>query len=310
MPATLASWCERQLADDRPRSKSLIVTVFGDAVAPHGGEVWLGGLIALLAPFGINERLARTSLFRLVEDGWLAARRVGRRSLYGISPPGLARFARAYRRIYRAPDEHWNGNWTLVLLSRAADDPALRAALRRELGWEGFRGVAPGLFLRPAGEDGPLHELLRGLALQEAVYVMRTQAPGLLDTRPAPALVAEHWELAELAEQHARFLAAFEPLAALLQGAPAPAEALRARILLVHAWRRIMLHDPQLPASLLPSRWPGERARLLCRELYRRLAPASEQHLRATLAGPHSAFGTPAPEFTERFGGLELAVAA
>ena len=33
-----------------PRAKSLIVTVWGDALAPHGGTVWLAGLIRLMAP--------------------------------------------------------------------------------------------------------------------------------------------------------------------------------------------------------------------------------------------------------------------
>jgi phenylacetic acid degradation operon negative regulatory protein len=49
-----------------PPARSLLVTVFGDSVAPHGGRAWLGSLIGLLAPFGISERLVRTSVYRLV----------------------------------------------------------------------------------------------------------------------------------------------------------------------------------------------------------------------------------------------------
>ena len=56
---------------DPPRSKSLVMTIFGDAIAPHGGAVWLGSLIELLAPFGVNDRLLRTSVFRLAQEGWL-----------------------------------------------------------------------------------------------------------------------------------------------------------------------------------------------------------------------------------------------
>lgn len=37
------------------RASSLIITLYGDAVEPHGGTVWLGSLIGLLEPFGINE---------------------------------------------------------------------------------------------------------------------------------------------------------------------------------------------------------------------------------------------------------------
>ena len=61
----------------KPRAKSLIMTVWGDAIAPHGGTVWLGSLIRLLAPLGLNERLVRTGVLRLVRDGWLAARPTG-----------------------------------------------------------------------------------------------------------------------------------------------------------------------------------------------------------------------------------------
>ena len=36
------------------RAGSLITTVFGDAIAPRGGTVWLGSLIRVMADFGIN----------------------------------------------------------------------------------------------------------------------------------------------------------------------------------------------------------------------------------------------------------------
>src|SRR5450432_1724828 len=66
-------WIQRTLKAEPPRAKSLIVTVWGDALGPHGGTAWLAGLIRLMAPFGINERLVRTSVFRLAQDGWLDA---------------------------------------------------------------------------------------------------------------------------------------------------------------------------------------------------------------------------------------------
>ena len=74
---------QRTLKADPPRAKSLIVTVWGDALAPHGGGVWLAGLIRLMAPFGINDRLVRTSVFRLARDGWLTARTTGARAAIG-----------------------------------------------------------------------------------------------------------------------------------------------------------------------------------------------------------------------------------
>src|SRR3954463_4485575 len=92
-------WIAKFLQVEPPRSKSLVMTLFGDAIAPHGGAIWLGSLIELAAPFGINDRLLRTSVYRLAQEGCLKATRDGRRSAYAILPEALPRFERAYRRI-------------------------------------------------------------------------------------------------------------------------------------------------------------------------------------------------------------------
>ena len=76
------------LAQRPLRSTSLIVTVFGDTISQHGARVWLGSLVRVLGSLGVDERLVRTSVFRLVRDGWLSAEKVGRRSFYGFSPRG------------------------------------------------------------------------------------------------------------------------------------------------------------------------------------------------------------------------------
>ena len=47
----------------RVQAGSLIISVFGDAVLPRGGRIWLGSLIRLLEPLELNERLIRTSVF-------------------------------------------------------------------------------------------------------------------------------------------------------------------------------------------------------------------------------------------------------
>src|SRR4051812_48137030 len=111
---TSTEWIGQFLAQDPPRSKSLVMTIFGDAIVPHGGSIWLGSLIELLAPFGVNDRLLRTSVFRLSQEGWLVAHRDGRRSAYTILPEAMPRFAHAYRRIYAPLETHWDGKWTLV----------------------------------------------------------------------------------------------------------------------------------------------------------------------------------------------------
>ena len=56
------------------RSGSLLMTILGDAIAPRGGRVTLGSLIRLAEPLGLPERLVRTSVARLAQDG---SRRAG-----------------------------------------------------------------------------------------------------------------------------------------------------------------------------------------------------------------------------------------
>ena len=51
------------------------------------------------------------------------------------------------------------------------------------------------------------------------------------------------------------------------------------RTLLIHDYRRLLLRDPELPEVLLPADWPGQQARILCKELYKRLEPLSNRHL-------------------------------
>ena len=100
-------------------------------------------------------------MFRLAQEGWLGAQRDGRRSSYAITPPALARFERAYRRIYAPLNVHWDGSWTLILNGAGgAIDAAERSALRKELLWEGYSVIAPGIMGHPAADGPALDELL------------------------------------------------------------------------------------------------------------------------------------------------------
>ena len=55
------------------------------------------------------------------------------------------------------------------------------------------------------------------------------------------------------------------------------------RTLLVHAYRRMRLRDPQLPRAVLPGDWPGADAYELARALYRIAAPRAEVFVGAIL---------------------------
>jgi len=302
----LGRWIARVLTADPPRAPSLIVTVWGDALAPHGGEVWLSALIRLMAPFGINDRLVRTSVFRLARDGWLAARTEGRRSRYRLTAEGARRFADAHRRIYAPPDTTWEGEWEIVLAPPDVASAGQRAALRDALAWEGFGTFAPALHARPAHRDAPLPSVLTLAPFATSVTVMRAREVPLRDGGALAARVAAAWSLPSLARNYRRFIARFSGAAAALRGAGIaldPAQCFAVRTLLIHGYRRTLLRDPQLPAALLPPQWPGTSAYDLAHEVYRLTQQAAEHYLAATIAGDGETLPPADRSFQARFGG-------
>lgn len=307
---TASEWVAAFLATEPPRSKSLVMTVIGDAIAPHGGAVWLGSLIELLAPFGVTDRLLRTSVFRLAQEGWLVARRDGRRSLYAIDGDALPRLERANRRIYAAPGLHWDGRWTLVMAPNGSLDAALRTALRKELEWEGYALLAPGVLAHPAPDLDSLGEILARTGATGKVFICAATAlPGAV-SRPLRELVDDGWDLRPELASYRQFSATFTPLLAILQrdgasaSAPDPAIAFAIRVLLIHAYRRVQLHDPMLPVELLPDPWPGSDAYRLAGAIYRLVAASAEAHVMALLAAEEPAVPPADAAYFARFGGL------
>jgi phenylacetic acid degradation operon negative regulatory protein len=290
-----------------PRGGSLIVTIFGDSLMPRGGAIALRSLIELAAPFGLNERLVRTATARLAQDGWLAARRVGKRSEYRLTEDGRAQFAEATERIYGEAGANWSGRWTLLVL------PALPAAqrqrLRRELAWQGYGELSSGVFahpqLRAPGEgagsgSGWRAEWPAGTLIFDA---------DLAAPATDAVLVEEGWDLQALAQRYRAFVSRFERVLGALSGPPPPETGFVLRTLLIHEYRRLHLRDPLLPERLLPPEWPGTRAARLCRALYAAVFAASETHL--SRVGSRLAGALPAADAVVlgRFGGITPASA-
>ena len=301
----LARWIARTLASDPPRATSLIVTVWGDALAPHGGDVWLAALIRLMAPFGINDRLVRTSVFRLARDGWLAARTHGRRSRYRLTPEGAQRFADAHRRIYAPPDLAWNGEWDIVIAPPDGAPAAARAALRDALSWAGFGALAPAVYARPVHGDAPPQAI--GALPSSGVSVLRARELPIPGTDPLATRIGAAWPLDELATRYRTFVARADVALTALRArgaAPDPEQCFVVRTLLIHAYRRALLRDPQLPPALLPDDWPGAHAYARTRDAYRLAFVPSEAHLARVLASAGEPPAPPNAAYQARFGGL------
>ena len=286
------------------RAGSLIITVYGDAIAPRGGTVWMGSLIKILEPLGLNQRLVRTSVSRLVKEDWLTAEQVGRRSYYSLTDHGQRMFEAATRRIYAGPPQEWDGTWTIVIMP--SGELANRESIRKELAWLGFGVFATGVMAHPQPDAEALATTLDDLGVQDKVITMQASEAQASTQAPLARLVNECWKLDELGESYELFLKHFKPILKTVCNGKSmdPAQSLHVRTLLIHEYRRILLRDPQLPAPLLPKNWSGTAAYDLCHDIYSAIHRSADEYLSEFAETADGPLPPPAPYFNRRFGGL------
>jgi phenylacetic acid degradation operon negative regulatory protein len=267
MPHPLARIVE-QLKREPSRTGSIVITVFGDAIMPRGGSVWLGTLLEFFKTLDIDSGVVRTAMSRLAADGWLERNKVGRNSFYRLAQKGWQTFDTAAKHIYHPQPADWTGRFELLLIGNAADRDASREALK------------------DAGFGVPVPE--------QAAHAIRLEVSAEDDS--GRRLLSESWPLQRTADAYLKFMKTFEPLRGWIgrRERLSDADAFTARILLIHHYRRVVLRDPLLPAALLPQDWPGRAARQLCGEVFQGLLEPSERwldHNGSNEAGPLPAAG-------------------
>ena len=235
------------------RAAAFIVTVYGDVVLPRGGVLWTGTLIDICGRVGISESLVRTAVSRLVAAQRLRGERAGRRSYYRLDVSARIEFEQAATLLFAA-DAPARG-WQILHVP----DLTPEAARRMRMGHMGGQ-----VFIRPD----------RGQPPPPGALVFHAS-----DT-DGPHQVARYWDLTAIDAAYGDMLARFGPLEAATRDEALPeAASLVARLLLVHAYRHVLLRDPRLPPAALPTDWKGQAARALFRALYLRLSPAAERHV-------------------------------
>lgn len=279
--AILETLIDRLHGRGRLRIWSLVITIFGDAIAPRGGRVSLSTLQEITARLRIEPGALRTALSRLAKEGWVIREREGRNSFFRLDERGLHAFDLATRRIYAAGPPAWDGRWTVALAHPGATGDggaALRAA--------GFLRVAAGVYLRPETAGGAKADA------EELAGMLVIHGSSAEHSETLPSL----WPSKEIGDAYRGFDTSFHPLADALESTPlSPLDAMAARTLLIHDWRRVVLRDPGLPEALLPQDWPGESARDQARAIYQALVAPSEAWLDQA--------GLPPVAIPERFAG-------
>jgi phenylacetic acid degradation operon negative regulatory protein len=241
----------RRHAAGADSARSVLFTVLGELVLPTGGEAWTSAFIDVFGRLGVEEKAARQALMRTAADGWLSSERVGRRTVWRLTPAAERLLRDGTERIFgfTAVAADWDGRWTIVIARAPETERAARHLLRTRLRWAGFGAVMPGVWLSPRSDRGDeVRQILDDARLPDGHLFTAEHRGG----SSLAAMVSHAWDLAELAREYDEFTEAF-------RGVVSPDPLVRV-IDLVHAWRRFPWIDPGLPAEFLPAPWSGTAA--------------------------------------------------
>jgi phenylacetic acid degradation operon negative regulatory protein len=235
------------------RARSLIVDLFGDYLRYRGGQARLRALVALLDCFGIPEASARVAAARMRKEGWLAADREGRETVYSLTPEAWQMLDEGRARIFHRASGPWDGQWNMVIYQVPETDRALREQLRRRLAWLGFGPVAPSVWLSPHDRSQQVRDDFAGYPAAR-LDTFRSRSQGNAADRD---IAARAWDLGALDRDYRDLLGRYAPrLAGYRAGSLDDPAALVERMRLVYDYRHFPFRDP----DLLPDDWPGRQA--------------------------------------------------
>ncbi|MDX1737006.1 MAG: PaaX family transcriptional regulator C-terminal domain-containing protein [Alphaproteobacteria bacterium] len=266
-----------EFSQQRPlRAGSFIITLYGDAILPRNGEVWMGDIIQLCDQVGINESLVRTAMSRLVSKNRIVGTKQGRKSYYRLSDSSRSEFHNASPQIYSAPVAN-TATWTFVLNLNTAN----REDLKRKMERIGFGDPVHGLFAKPGNCENELYYVFGNDLKDYEGMIFTANLKDVFKQLPDPLEFSRGWNLEFLREQFDGFIEKYAPLhaAMMTQNNLEDLESLLIREILVHEYRRIIFKYPRLPHYLLPENYPAMRAFEIFSDLYRLLLPPSETYI-------------------------------
>ncbi|MEM9653944.1 MAG: PaaX family transcriptional regulator C-terminal domain-containing protein [Actinomycetota bacterium] len=208
-------------------------------------------LVAMAERFGISGGTARVALSRMVDRGELT-------NLDGVYTLGTSLLERQSRQDgSRQTPQCWDGAWEQVVITTTGRSAADRGRLRRELTTLGLGELREGVWMRPANLD-PLRQPRARSSVAEQTERL-TVAP--IDTAQGRGLVEQLFELGDWADTAIVLHDALLATNNRLDAADPADDAVVTGFNLAAATLRHFVHDPQLPAELMPADWPADRLR-------------------------------------------------
>lgn len=201
-------------------------------------------LVAMAERFGISGGTARVALSRMVDRGELT----NSDGVYALGGDLLERQERQDRS--RTGDaEPWDGTWEQAIVTATGRPAADRMKLRRNLAVLGLGELREGVWMRPANLDVDRQPSARiGLEGQVDWLVVTP-----VRREEGHKLVAQLFDLDDWATTATALWAAVLDARSRLRTHD---DAVVTGFNLASAALRHLVHDPQLPAELVPDGWP------------------------------------------------------
>jgi phenylacetic acid degradation operon negative regulatory protein len=245
------------------------MSFYGDR---RGGEIAGPWFVSALETLGVDAAAVRQTLFRMERDDELVGRKIGRVKLYRPSAYARAEIGAGVQKIFTSVDPDWDGYWTVVLTQFPTDMRLERERVRSILQVEGFAPMGNGAYVHARDRADRLRHALADFGVGAFVTAFRAdRIHGVADRDFAHA----HWDLDALRDEYAAFVGRFQPLASRSASAYRDDVHFALRFAVVLSFLEVAWKDPELPATMLPPRWPGTKARSLAQRLYERFLPGA-----------------------------------
>ena len=273
----------QELRDENSlKAWSIIVTFFGDSIAPRGGAVATSTVQEVMTELGIGSGAIRTALSRLCNGQWMERTRRGRSSFYRLSASKQQEFTDAATTIYQAPATTANSPQDTVIII-ANPDHNLPAELLSHS-------------VQMAGSTACLAHTadVNCSALTNLGHLVAQLENNRLPDWVHRQLLPEH-----MVKRYAILTRRIEYLAQ--ENITSPLDALAIRTLLIHEWRRVRLRHHTAATWFSDNDSPDSLCHRQVADFYCALNPCAEQWLDTQAQGPRGQLPIADIEINARF---------
>lgn len=241
---------------ERPRIGSVIISIYGDAVIPQRNILPLSTIQELSTHLKFESGAVHTALSRLCSDGWFTRHKNGKHVSYELKNENKKTVEEAAQRIYGPNFLKEPKSWSIALFDKPTNQTPKGVYAINRKAW-----IVPDTIDLTDTDGDPIIFNVQDVTQQIPKWSIANTIP--LD------ITREYQFLNQLISPMNEDLKEVKNMNEL--------NALLARVLMIHFWRKIVLKHSPVYRSLMPQEWPG----IICSEsvssLYHALLPKSQE---------------------------------